>query len=71
MAEEKKKKLRLYKLASEINLSTDTLTEFLESKGHKIKSVQSIITDEMLTEIYDHFKKDIEKSEKHKKHLTV
>ena len=66
---EKKKKLRLYKLASEINLSTDTLSKFLKDKGYEIKSVQSIITDEMLSEIYDHFKKDIEKSEKHKKHL--
>ncbi len=69
MAEAKKKKLRLYKLASEINLATDTLSEFLEGKGYKIKSVQSVITDEMLAEIYSHFKKDIEKSEKHRKNL--
>ncbi len=69
MAEAKKKKLRLYKLASEINLSTETLSEFLKSKGYKIKTVQSIITDEMLAEIYSHFKKDIEKSEKHRKNL--
>ena len=34
----KEKKLRLYKFASEYNLSTDSLMEFLHKKGYEVKS---------------------------------
>ena len=65
MAEAKSKKIRVYKLASEYNIAVESLVEFLESKGHKLKSHMSMLTDEMIAEINEHFKKDIEKSQKH------
>ena len=71
MAEESKsKKLRVYKFASEINISAEQLVEFLQKKGHVVKSIQSILTDDMITEINNHFKKDIEKAEKHYKKIA-
>ncbi len=70
MAETKSKKLRVYKLASEINLSAENLIEFLRKKGHDVKSHMSMLTDEMITDINDHFKKDIEKAEKHYKKIA-
>lgn len=69
-ADTKSKKLRIVKLASEINLSTENLVEFLRKKGFEVKGPNSIVTDEMVKEINDHFKKDIEKAEKHKKKIA-
>ncbi|MGE5680030.1 MAG: translation initiation factor IF-2 [Bacillota bacterium] len=66
MTEEvKSKKLRIYKFASEYNLSADTLVEFLRKKGYDVKSHMSPLSDEMMSDIASHFKKDIEKAEKH------
>ncbi len=70
MSEIKSKKLRVVKLASEINLSTENLVEFLTKKGFEVKGPNSLVTDEMVKEINDHFKKDIEKAEKHKKKVA-
>ena len=70
MAEAKSKKIRIYKLASEYNLAVESLVEFLETKGYKIKSHMSTLTDEMIDEINNHFKKDIEKAEKHYKKIA-
>ncbi len=70
MSETKTNKVRVYKLASEYNLSADYLVEFLRKKGHDVKSHMSLLTDEMLKEINDHFKKDIEKAEKHYKKIA-
>ncbi len=70
MSEIKSKKLRVVKLASEINLSTENLVEFLIKKGFEVKGPNSLVTDEMVKEINDHFKKDIEKAEKHKKKVA-
>lgn len=70
MAETKKpKKLRIYKLASDINISTETIVDFLKEKGYKIKSHMTLLTDEMLSDIQSHFKKDIDKSDEHKRKL--
>lgn len=66
----KEKKLRLYKFASEYNLSTDSLMEFLHKKGYEVKSHMALLTDEMLADIKSHFKKDIEKAEKHYKKIS-
>lgn len=66
----KTKKLRIYKFASEYNLATEALIEFLEQKGHKIKSHMSVLTDEMLADIQSHFKKDIEKAEIHYRKIS-
>jgi len=70
MPEAKTKKPRVYKIATEYNLSAENLVEFLRSKGHKVKSHMSILDDEMVKEINDHFKKDIEKAEKHYKKIA-
>jgi translation initiation factor IF-2 len=70
MPETKAKKLRVYKLASEYNLSAENLVEFLQKKGHDVKSHMSMLTDEMLADINAHFKKDIEKAEKHYKKIA-
>jgi translation initiation factor IF-2 len=70
MPETKQKKLRLFKFASEYNLSASNLTEFLSKKGYKIKSHMSLLTDEMLKDINEHYKKDIEKAEKHYKKIA-
>ncbi len=70
MSEKKSTKVRLYKYAAEINLSSENLIEFLKKKGHEVKSIQSILTEEMLTDINAHFKKDIEKTEQHYKKIA-
>jgi translation initiation factor IF-2 len=70
MSETKSPKIRLYKFASEINLSSENLMEFLKTKGHEVKSHQSILTEEMISEINAHFKKDIEKAEQHYKKIA-
>ena len=71
MSEEvKSKKVRIYKFASEHNLSAESLVEFLQKKGYDVKSHMSALTDEMLTDINAHFKKDIEKAEKHYRKIS-
>jgi len=70
MPETKSKKLRVYKLASEYNLSAEQLIEFLQKKGYIVKSHMSMLTEEMISDINDHFKKDIEKAEKHYKKIA-
>ena len=70
MPETKTKKIRVYKLASEYNLSAENLIEFLQKKGHDVKSHMSMLNDEMITDINAHFKKDIEKAEKHYKKIA-
>ncbi|MEJ2614919.1 MAG: translation initiation factor IF-2, partial [Ignavibacteriaceae bacterium] len=70
MPETKTKKVRVYKLASEYNLSAENLIEFLQKKGHEVKSHMSMLNDEMIKDINAHFKKDIEKAEKHYKKIA-
>jgi translation initiation factor IF-2 len=70
MADTKDKKIRVYKLASEYNLAAETIVEFLQKKGHDVKTHMSMLSDEMITEVNEHFKKDIEKAEKHYKKIA-
>ncbi len=70
MTETKSKKLRVYKLAAEYNLAAENLVEFLQKKGFDVKTHQSVLSDEMITEINNHFKKDIERAEKHYKKIA-
>ena len=65
MTEPKSKKIRIYKLASEYNLSAEAIVEFLQKKDYEVKNHMSLLTEEMITEVSNHFKKDIEKAEKH------
>lgn len=66
----KDKKLRLYKFATEHNLATETLVEFLQKNGYEVKSHMALLTDEMVADIKSFFKKDIEKAEKHYKKIS-
>ncbi|MDP2365306.1 MAG: translation initiation factor IF-2 [Ignavibacteria bacterium] len=70
MSETKSSKIRLYKFAAEINLSSENLIEFLKTKGHVVKSHQSSLSEDMINEINAHFKKDIEKAEQHYKKIA-
>lgn len=70
MADTKEKKIRIYKLATEYNLSADSLVEFLNSKGFKVKNHMSLLEDDMIEAINTHYKKDIEKAEHHYKKLA-
>jgi translation initiation factor IF-2 len=70
MADTKEKKIRIYKLATEYNLSADSLVEFLNSKGFKVKNHMSLLEDDMIAAINAHYKKDIEKAEHHYKKLA-
>ncbi len=70
MAETKAKKIRVYKLASEYNLSADSIVEFLSGGGFKVKSHMSNLNDEMISAVQEHFKKDIEKTQKHYQKLA-
>lgn len=69
MSETTQKKQRIHKLAAEYNISADSILELLLKKKFPVKSIQSVVTDEMLEVIHEHFKKDIEKAEKHYKKL--
>jgi translation initiation factor IF-2 len=70
MPDTQSKKIRVYKIASEYNLAAETIVEFLQKKGHDVKTHMSMLSDEMITEVNDHFKKDIEKAEKHYKKIA-
>ncbi|MBU1099837.1 MAG: translation initiation factor IF-2 [Bacteroidetes bacterium] len=67
---DKPKKIRLYKFASEYNLSTESVMEFLSKKDYEIKSHMTLLSDEMIADINDHFKKDIEKAEIHYRKIS-
>lgn len=69
MAETKKKKLKIYKFAADFNLSSEELLEFLRQKGYNVKTHMTALNDEMLADIYSHYKKEIEKAEKHYKKI--
>jgi len=61
----KPQKLRLYKFATEFNLSSDSLVDFLKEKGYSVSGHMTVLTDEMISDINSRFKKDIEKAENH------
>ena len=66
----KPKKYRVYKYASEINISTDAIIDFLKSKEYEVKNHMALLSEEMLVDIQSHFKKDIDKSDAHKRRLA-
>jgi translation initiation factor IF-2 len=70
MADTKEQKIRIYKLATEYNLSAESLVEFLKDKGFKVKNHMSLLKEDMIEAINDHYKKDIEKAEHHYKKLA-
>lgn len=69
MAETAEKKKKIYKVATELNLSHETLIEFLRKKGHEVKSHMSSVDDGMMRDILVHFKKDKDVAEKHQRKI--
>ncbi|MCU0411713.1 MAG: translation initiation factor IF-2 [Bacteroidetes bacterium] len=69
MAEQAAKKIKIYNLAKDLNLSSDTILEFLKKKGFDAKSHMSSVTDEMHSAIMAHFKKEKDVAERHQKKL--
>jgi len=69
MSETVEKKKKIYKLATELNLSHETLIEFLRKKGHEVKSHMSSVDEDMMRDILVHFKKDKDVAEKHQRKI--
>ena len=69
MAETSAKKIKIYKLATELNLSSETLIEFLHKKGFEVKSHMSSVTDDMLSAVMGHFKKEKDVAERHQRKI--
>lgn len=52
-------KIKLFKLASEINIGRENIVEFLQSKGFKIENkATAILSDEMVDLVLEKFKKE-------------
>jgi translation initiation factor IF-2 len=69
MSDTAEKKKKIYKVATELNLSHETLIEFLRKKGHEVKSHMSSVDDAMMRDILIHFKKDKDVAEKHQRKI--
>jgi translation initiation factor IF-2 len=69
MAEQTARKIKVYKLATELNLSSDTLIEFLNRKGYEVKNHMSSVTPDMMSAILSHFKKEKDVAERHQRKL--
>ena len=70
MAETGEKKIKVFNLAKELNLASDTIIEFLNKKGYKIKGLMSIVEPDMMKDIMSHFKKDKDVAERHQKKIA-
>jgi translation initiation factor IF-2 len=69
MSEQGSKKIKIFNLAKELNLSSETIIDFLRKKDFDIKSHMSTVTDEMMPVIMGHFKKDKEVADRHQRKL--
>jgi translation initiation factor IF-2 len=63
------KKVKIYNLAKDLNISSETIIEFLKKRGYEVKSHMSPVTDEMMPIILEHFKKDKDIAERHQRKL--
>lgn len=70
MAETAEKKKKIYRLATELNLSHETLVEFLRKKGHNVKGHMSAVDDDMMRDILSHFKREKDVAEKHHRKIA-
>jgi translation initiation factor IF-2 len=69
MTETAEKKKKVYKLATELNISHETLIEFLRKKGHEVKNHMSSVDADMMRDILVHFKKEKDVAEKHQRKI--
>lgn len=64
------KKIRLFKIASEINIGKETIVEYLQSKGYDIQNKPtSILTEEMVDAVHEKFKKEMQAAESQRKKI--
>jgi translation initiation factor IF-2 len=71
MTEKSQSHKKIYQIAKEINISHETLIEYLKKKGHTVRSHMSAVDDAMLHDILAHFKKDKEVAEKHQRKIQT
>jgi len=71
MTEKVEQKKKIYKIATELNIGSDEIIEFLKKKGYEVKSHMSAVDAEMLHKIMDHFRKDKDLADKHQKKLQA
>lgn len=69
MAEQALKKIKIYKLATELNLASETIIEFLRKKDFEVKNHMSVVTEEMMQLLMSHFKKEKDTADRHQKKL--
>jgi translation initiation factor IF-2 len=69
MSEDKQKKVKIYQIAKDLNISHEAVIDFLNEKGYSIKSHMSIVTDEMMNDITVRFRKDKDLAAIHKKKI--
>ncbi len=60
----KKSRRKLFKVAKELNLSHQTISEFLEKKGYAVQGLNTPITDEMYEDILKRFSQEKQKAER-------
>ncbi len=70
MAEIAEKRKKVYKVATELNLSHETLLEFLRKKGHEVKSHMSSVDEGMMRDILLHFRKEKDVADKHHRKIA-
>ena len=66
MADAKEKKIRVNNVATMINIPSEDIISFLQKKGFAVKTVNSIVTPDMMTALEANYKKAIEGARKHK-----
>jgi translation initiation factor IF-2 len=71
MTEKSHPKKKIYQISKEINISHETLMEYLKKRGHEVKSHMSLVDDVMMHDILSHFKKDKEVADKHQKKIQT
>ncbi|MBI5476294.1 MAG: translation initiation factor IF-2 [Ignavibacteriales bacterium] len=71
MTEKLHLKKKIYQIAKEINISHETLMEYLKKRGHEVKSHMTVVDEAMMHDILSHFKKDKEVAEKHQKKIQT
>ncbi|MFA7325693.1 MAG: translation initiation factor IF-2 [Candidatus Kapaibacterium sp.] len=66
------KKIRLFKIASEINIGKETIVEYLQSKGFDIQNKPtSILTEPMMEAVFEKFKKEMQAAESQRKKIQI
>jgi translation initiation factor IF-2 len=69
MPESAQKKIKIFNLAKDLNLSSETILDFLRKKGFDVKGHMSMVDNDMLSLIMGHFKKEKEVAERHQRKL--